>query len=66
MTDLLLRRAAEIAPGVPQAATTLLIVGHGTALNDKSAVAAKREVEKIARARMITPRFKTPIWRKRR
>jgi sirohydrochlorin cobaltochelatase len=28
--------------------TTLLIVAHGTALNDNSAVAAKREVEKIA------------------
>ena len=28
--------------------TSLLIVGHGTALNDRSAVAAKREVEKIA------------------
>ncbi len=48
VTELLLRRAREIAPGVPEAETTLLIVGHGTALNDRSAVAAKREVEKIA------------------
>ena len=47
MTDLLSRRAREIAPGVPESETTLLIVAHGTALNDKSAVAAKREVEKI-------------------
>ena len=47
MTELLLRRAREIAPGVPPAETTLLIVGHGTAQNDNSAVAAKREVEKI-------------------
>lgn len=47
MTELLLRRAEEIAPGVPAAETTLLIVGHGTALNDNSAIAAKREVEKI-------------------
>ncbi len=47
MTELLLRRAEEIAPGVPEAETTLLIVGHGTALNDNSAIAAKREVEKI-------------------
>jgi sirohydrochlorin cobaltochelatase len=47
MTELLLRRAQTIAPGVPPAATTLLIVGHGTALNDNSAIAAKREVEKI-------------------
>ena len=47
MTELLLWRAQTIAPGVPPAATTLLIVGHGTALNDNSAIAAKREVEKI-------------------
>ena len=48
VTELLLRRAREVAPGVPEAETTLFIVGHGTALNDNSAVAAKREVEKIA------------------
>ncbi len=48
VTELLLRRAREIAPGVPEADTSLLIVGHGTALNDNSAIAAKREVEKIA------------------
>ena len=47
VTELLLRRAREVAPGVPESETTLLIVGHGTALNDKSAIAAKREVEKI-------------------
>ncbi|MEO5718433.1 MAG: CbiX/SirB N-terminal domain-containing protein [Chthoniobacterales bacterium] len=47
VTELLLRRAQEIAPWVAEAETTLLIVGHGTALNDNSAVAAKREVEKI-------------------
>ena len=47
VTELLLRRAQEIAPGVPEAQTTLLIVGHGTALNDQSAIAAKREVENI-------------------
>lgn len=47
MTDLLLRRAQEIAPGVPPSETTLFIVGHGTNLNDNSAVAAKREVELI-------------------
>jgi len=47
MTELLLRRAREIAPEVPRAETTLLVVGHGTALNDNSAIAAKREVEKI-------------------
>ncbi len=48
MTELLVRRAAEIAPGVPPQKTSLLIVGHGTDLNDNSAVAAKREVERIA------------------
>ena len=47
VTELLLRRAREVAPGVPEAETTLLIVGHGTALNENSAIAAKREVEKI-------------------
>ncbi len=47
VTELLLRRAREVAPAAPEAETTLLIVGHGTALNDKSAIAAKREVEKI-------------------
>jgi sirohydrochlorin cobaltochelatase len=47
VTGLLLRRAKEVAPEAPEAETTLFIVGHGTALNDKSAIAAKREVEKI-------------------
>jgi sirohydrochlorin cobaltochelatase len=47
VTDLLLQRAREVAPGVPESETSLLIVGHGTALNDKSAIAAKREVDKI-------------------
>jgi sirohydrochlorin cobaltochelatase len=47
VTELLLRRAKEVAPEAPEAETTLFIVGHGTALNDKSAIAAKREVEKI-------------------
>jgi sirohydrochlorin cobaltochelatase len=46
-TELLLKRAAEAAPGVPASETTLFIVGHGTNLNDNSAVAAKREVERI-------------------
>src|SRR4051812_41260803 len=52
MTDLLIARAEEIAPGVPPGETSLFIVGHGTNLNDNSAVAAKREVERIrARSR---------------
>ena len=47
MTELLLKRAFGIAPGVDPAKTTLLIVAHGTDLNENSAVAAKREAEKI-------------------
>jgi len=47
MTELLLKRACEIAPGVNHAETSLLIVAHGTDLNENSAVAAKREAEKI-------------------
>jgi sirohydrochlorin cobaltochelatase len=47
MTELLLKRAREIAPGVDPADTSLLIVAHGTDLNENSAVAAKREAEKI-------------------
>jgi sirohydrochlorin cobaltochelatase len=49
MTELLLGRAREVAPGVPERETSLLIVGHGTSLNDNSAIAAKREVEAIRR-----------------
>lgn len=47
MTELLLQRACDVAPGVAERDATLLIVGHGTSLNDNSAVAAKREAEKI-------------------
>ena len=47
MTDLLLRRALEVAPGIDPTETSLLIVAHGTDLNENSAVAAKREGEKI-------------------
>src|SRR5205814_9109156 len=47
MTDLLLQRALEVAPGIDPAETSLLIVAHGTDLNENSAVAAKREAEKI-------------------
>ena len=47
MTELLLKRAREIAPGVSPSETSLLIVAHGTDLNENSAVAAKREAEKI-------------------
>jgi sirohydrochlorin cobaltochelatase len=47
MTDLLLKRAHDVAPDVDPAETSLLIVAHGTDLNENSAVAAKREAEKI-------------------
>jgi len=47
MTELLLKRARDIAPGADPAGTSLLIVAHGTDLNENSAVAAKREAEKI-------------------
>jgi sirohydrochlorin cobaltochelatase len=47
MTELLLKRAREVAPRVDPAETSLLIVAHGTDLNENSAVAAKREAEKI-------------------
>ncbi len=47
MTELLLKRAQEIAPDAAPGETSLLIVAHGTDLNENSAVAAKRETEKI-------------------
>jgi sirohydrochlorin cobaltochelatase len=47
MTELLLKRAHDTAPGIDPEKTSLLIVAHGTDLNENSAVAAKREAEKI-------------------
>src|SRR5206468_11196702 len=47
VTELLLKRAREVAPNVDPGETSLLIVAHGTDLNENSAVAAKRETEKI-------------------
>jgi sirohydrochlorin cobaltochelatase len=47
MTDLLLKRARDVAPGVSEKSTALIIAAHGTDLNENSAVAAKREVENI-------------------
>src|SRR5256886_14520019 len=47
MTELLLKRARDIAPDVDPAETSFMIVAHGTDLNENSAVAAKREAEKI-------------------
>jgi sirohydrochlorin cobaltochelatase len=47
MTELLLRRAAAVAPEAPAGETSLLIVGHGTSRHENSAAAARREVERI-------------------
>jgi sirohydrochlorin cobaltochelatase len=47
VTELLLKRARDVAPGIDPAESSLLIVAHGTDLNENSAVAAKREAEKI-------------------
>jgi sirohydrochlorin cobaltochelatase len=48
MTEVLLKRARETAPGVPTKETSLLIVGHGTNLNDNSAKAAKTQVHLLS------------------
>jgi sirohydrochlorin cobaltochelatase len=47
VTELLVQRAREIAPGVDPGEATLIIVAHGTDLNENSAVAAKREAQRI-------------------
>jgi len=47
VTNLLLKRAEEVAQDADPAETSLLIVAHGTDLNENSAVAAKREAENI-------------------
>ncbi|RBP40423.1 sirohydrochlorin cobaltochelatase [Roseimicrobium gellanilyticum] len=47
MTKLLLKRANEVAPGVPRDQTALIIVGHGTSLNENSTKAIKDQVTLI-------------------
>jgi sirohydrochlorin cobaltochelatase len=47
MTRLLLKRASEVAPGVPPHQSSLIIVGHGTGLNDNSTEAIKSQVRHI-------------------
>src|SRR5256885_14083205 len=47
MTEHLRARAKEIAAGIREEETALLIVAHGTSLNDNSAVAAKEQAERI-------------------
>ena len=48
MTNLILRRAAEVAPGIDPAETTLIITGHGTGLNQNSTKAIKDQARLIA------------------
>ena len=50
MTELLMEEAISVAPEVLPSETSLLIVGHGTALDENSAEAAKDQAAKIARA----------------
>jgi len=47
MTEILLHRARETAAGIDPSQTSLLIVGHGTGLNDNSAKAVKDQVRLI-------------------
>ncbi len=47
MTRLLLKRAEEVAPGVPREECSLIIVGHGTGLNENSTKAIKDQVALI-------------------
>ncbi len=48
MTEALLTRARQTAPDIREEETTLLIVGHGTSLNENSAQAAKLQAELLA------------------
>ncbi len=47
MTRLLLQRADEVAPGVPRGQTSLIIVGHGTNLNENSRKVIENQVALI-------------------
>ncbi|MCX7712548.1 MAG: cobalamin biosynthesis protein CbiX [Chthoniobacterales bacterium] len=49
MTDVLLQRSKNIAPDLNLSQTSLIIVAHGTALNDNSARAAKQQVSTISK-----------------
>jgi sirohydrochlorin cobaltochelatase len=48
MTDLIVKRAQEVAPSVDPAQTTLIITGHGTGLNQNSTKAIRDQAELIA------------------
>lgn len=47
MTELLLHRAREVAPEVEPQSASLVIVGHGTSLNENSGLAVKEQVARI-------------------
>jgi sirohydrochlorin cobaltochelatase len=47
MTNLLLHRARAIAPDVDPGNASLIIVGHGTSLNENSGLAVNRQVARI-------------------
>ena len=47
MTELLLHRARTAAPGVEPGRASLVIVGHGTTLNENSGQAVKAQVSRI-------------------
>lgn len=47
MTELLLHRARQVAPGINAREASLVIVGHGTSLNENSGVAVKEQVARI-------------------
>lgn len=47
MTEIISRRAREVAPDVDPAQTTLFIVGHGTGLNQNSTKAVRNQAELI-------------------
>ncbi len=50
MTGLIMKRAKEVAPGVPPSDTTLIITGHGTGLNQNSTKAIRDQAELIAKS----------------
>ncbi len=47
MAGLLIKRAREVAPGVPPEECSLLVVGHGTGLNSNSRKAIEDQVARI-------------------
>jgi sirohydrochlorin cobaltochelatase len=47
MTDLILKRAKDVGDGIDPAATTLIITGHGTGLNQNSTKAIRDQADLI-------------------